>query len=69
MGEVASALFSLTVVRFQKGAGRIRRVLSNLKSMAVPLTLNRVALSFVQSAETILIPISLKDFGYSAAER
>ncbi len=68
MGEVASALFSLTVVRFQKGAGRIRRVLSNLKSMAVPLTLNRVALSFAQSAETILIPISLKDFGYSAAD-
>lgn len=68
MGETASALFSLTVVRFQKAAGRIRHVLRNLKSMAVPLTVNRVALSFAQSAETILIPISLKDFGYSSAD-
>lgn len=68
MGEMASALFSLTVVRFQKAAGRIRHVLRNLKSMAIPLTMNRVALSFAQSAEAILIPISLKDFGYSAAD-
>ena len=68
MGEMASALFSLTVVRFQKASGRIRPVLRDLKSMAVPLTCNRVALSFAQSAETILIPISLKDFGYSSGD-
>ena len=41
---------------------------SNLCSMAIPLTINRVSLSLAQSLENILIPLSLRSFGYSSED-
>lgn len=40
----------------------------NLCSMAIPLTINRVSLSLAQSLENILIPLSLRSFGYSSED-
>lgn len=82
-GEVASALFSLTALSakkntvFQKSAFQkttntafydLKARTSNLCSMAIPLTVNRVSLSLAQSLENILIPLSLRSFGYSSAD-
>lgn len=68
IGELSSSLFSLTVLRFQKAAGKMRQAAKNLTSLAMPLTVNRVALSLAQGLENILIPISLKAFGYSSGD-
>lgn len=82
-GEVASALFSLTALSakkntvFQKSAFQkttntafydLKARTSNLCSMAIPLTINRVSLSLAQSLENILIPLSLRSFGYSSED-
>lgn len=82
-GEIASALFSLTALSakkntvFQKSAFQettntafydLKARTSNLCSMAIPLTINRVSLSLAQSLENILIPLSLRSFGYSSAD-
>ena len=82
-GEVASALFSLTALSakkntvFQKSAFQkttntafydLKARTSNLCSMAIPLTVNRVSLSLAQSLENILIPLSLRSFGYSSED-
>lgn len=64
--ETASAagrkLFSL----FRKRSMQIRQAFRNLCTMSFPLTINRIALSLAQSLENILIPSSLRLFGYSA---
>ncbi|MCD7750867.1 MAG: oligosaccharide flippase family protein [Lachnospiraceae bacterium] len=39
-----------------------------LFSMAAPLSLNRLAMNFLQSVEAVRIPLSLRLYGYSAAE-
>lgn len=82
-GEIASALFSLTALSakkntvFQKSAFQkttntafygLKARTSNLCSMAIPLTINRVSLSLAQSLENILIPLSLRSFGYSSED-
>ena len=36
--------------------------------MAVPLTCSRILLSLCQSAEALLIPIKLRDFGYANSD-
>lgn len=68
IGELSSALFSLTVLRFQKAAGKMIHAAKNLFTLAAPLTCNRIALSLAQSLENILIPASLKLFGYSSSD-
>lgn len=82
-GEIASALFSLTALSakkntvFQKSAFQkttntafydLKARTSNLCSMAIPLTINRISLSLAQSLENILIPLSLRSFGYSSED-
>lgn len=82
-GEIASALFSLTALSakkntvFRKSAFPkttntafydLKARTSNLCSMAIPLTINRVSLSLAQSLENILIPLSLRSFGYSSED-
>lgn len=77
-GEVASALFSLTALSAKKNTAfqkittkafyDLKARTSNLCSMAIPLTVNRVSLSLAQSLENILIPLSLRSFGYSSAD-
>ena len=68
IGEFASALFSLTMLRFQKASGNPIRTFHQLCTMAFPFTVNRVCLSLAQSLEVILIPLRLKDFGYSTSD-
>ena len=82
-GEIASALFSLTALSakkntvFRKSAFQkttntafydLKARTSNLCSMAIPLTINRVSISLAQSLENILIPLSLRSFGYSSED-
>lgn len=64
-GELAGALFSLTVVRFIKCKERLSPCLHQIFRFSVPLTTNRVLINLINSAEAILIPIRLKAFGYS----
>lgn len=64
-GELAGALFSLTVLRFAKCYEHLMHALRSVFIFAVPLTANRVLVNFVNSAEAILIPICLKSYGYS----
>lgn len=68
IGEFSAALFSLTVLRFQPAVGKMIRASKELFSLAAPLTFNRIILSLAQSLENILIPTSLKLFGYSSGD-
>lgn len=68
IGELSAALFSLTILRFQTADGNAMKAAKNLLTMGIPLTFNRFALSLVQSLENILIPASLKLFGYSSSD-
>ena len=44
------------------------QVLRELCTMTLPLTCNRILLSICQSAEAILIPMKLRDFGYTNSD-
>lgn len=82
IGEVASSLYSVTMVRLHKSpkiasvrSGTVRKSVSgqhpvfrNLLKLSIPLTLNRILLSFFQSAEALLIPLRLRTFGYSDSD-
>ncbi len=65
LGELAGALFSLTVVRFVKCAERLSACLHQIVIFSIPLTTNRVLINLINSTEAILIPICLKAYGYS----
>ncbi len=80
-GEVTATLYSVTMLCSFQGrkkaaqnepapssSVRISRITVNLCSMAVPLTCNRILLSICQSAEAILIPMKLRDFGYTNSD-
>ena len=64
-GELAGALFSLTVIRFTKCTQHMLASMRSLFAFSVPLTANRVLINFINSAEAILIPICLKSYGYA----
>lgn len=49
----------------RKRSIQLRQAFRNLCTMAFPLTVNRISLSLAQSMENILIPASLRQFGYS----
>lgn len=49
-------------------AGQLHLSLSLLLSMALPLAANRLCVSLLQSAENILIPIRLQDYGITATQ-
>ncbi len=67
-GEIFSALFCITIVRFQKHAGSFHAMLKNVALFSLPLTANKVALNFFQSLESLLIPSRLRMFGYTQEE-
>lgn len=64
-GELAGALFSMTVIRFTKCTQHLFASLRSIFSFSLPLTANRVLINFINSTEAILIPICLKTYGYS----
>lgn len=84
IGEVAATLFCLTAMLFARPAGkitpspsasgifrrlpRILRYYKNLLSLAVPLTLSRLLGSIFTSLESLLIPLSLRAFGYTSSD-
>lgn len=71
-GEAASALFMLTfagggrgsLLRPKENLGKCRSLLR----MALPLTGSRLSLTVLQSAEAVLIPLSLQKSGLTTAE-
>lgn len=64
-GELASSLFSVSCLHFQKCSRHIKRIFKELSLFALPLTTNHVAYHLFSSIEAILIPICLKKYGYS----
>ncbi len=64
-GELAGALFSMTVVHFTRCSERFSTCLRQIFTFSIPLTTNRVLINLVNSTEAILIPICLKSYGYS----
>ena len=80
-GEVTAALYSVTMLLFSHEKNPMQtplslsseslsylKVLRELCTMALPLTCNRILLSICQSAEAILIPMKLRDFGYTNSD-
>ena len=80
-GELASSLYSVIMFFFSTGRKKssentstvsvpiqFSTITANLCSMAIPLTCNRILLSICQSAEAILIPMKLRDFGYTNSD-
>ena len=83
-GELASSLYAVTMVCFfsertenkktvpnpsvPPSSIRLTKIAKDLCSMAVPLTCSRILLSLCQSAEALLIPIKLRDFGYANSD-
>lgn len=70
-GEAASCLFSLTVCSLSAKDFRINKPMEltgKMLHMAVPLSLNRIILSFIHSMEAVLIPAMLRQNGLTAAE-
>ncbi len=64
-GELAGALFSMTVVQLKKCNERLSAWLHRIFVFSVPLTANRVFINLINSTEAILIPLCLKTYGYS----
>lgn len=64
-GELAGALFSLTVIRFTRCLEHLLSSMRRIFIFSVPLTTNRVLIDFINSLEAILIPLCLKSYGYS----
>ena len=70
-GEAASCLFSLTICSLTAKDFRIKNPMNlagKMLHMAVPLSLNRVILSFIHSMEAVLIPAMLRQNGLSVSE-
>ena len=71
-GEAASALFMLHFTVFEKRStlplSALRIQCRKILSMALPLTGNRLSLTLLQSAEAVLIPVSLQTSGLSISE-
>ena len=68
IGEIVSVLYSVTFTRFHASRGGLSGAMGQLITMAAPLTVSRVLINLFQSAEAILIPGKLQEFGYRADE-
>lgn len=68
VGEIVSVLYSVSCTRFCRMHHSLLPALGQLFTMALPLTANRVLVNLFQSAESIQIPIRLKEFGYTGPE-
>lgn len=71
MGEVASTLFSLCFLCTEKKflfskLTNVKNTVREMFNMTYPLTLNKLATSFLMAFEAVVIPISLKKSGLSA---
>lgn len=72
-GEAASVLFSTLSICLTKNCDSKKATafwpmqLKNILSLAIPLSLNRLMLTFFQSIESISIPTSLRLYGMSAS--
>lgn len=70
-GEAASCLFSLTVCSLSSKDFHIKNPMEltgKMLHMAVPLSLNRVILSFIHSMEAVLVPAMLRQNGLTPSE-
>ena len=71
-GEAASALFMLHFTVSEKRStlplSALRIQCRKILSMALPLTGSRLSLTLLQSAEAVLIPVSLQTSGLSVSE-
>lgn len=71
-GEIASVLFMLTFAAnktlLPSGLSACFHRCRTLLTMAIPVTASRVSLTLLQSVEAVLIPLSLRQSGLSAAE-
>lgn len=67
-GELAGALFSMTVVRFTKCSSHFLACVKQVFTFSIPLTANRVLINFINSVEAVLIPVCLKAYGYSSGD-
>jgi stage V sporulation protein B len=79
-GTAAAEIFSLLFILFflQKDfrsegyqfrlSAPWRKYCSEIMRLAIPLTANRIVLNLMRSAETILIPICLEQYGLSSSE-
>ena len=71
-GEAASALFMLHFTVSEKRStlplSALRIQCRKILSMALPLTGSRLSLTLLQSAEAVLIPVSLQTSGLSTSE-
>lgn len=71
-GEAGSALFMLTItgepIPDPKKAGKYLSRCKTLLAMSIPLTGTRLSLSLLQSAEAVLIPLSLVRSGMTSFE-
>jgi stage V sporulation protein B len=63
IGELVSVLFSASFTGFQKSYHKMCRAFRDITAMSTPLTANRVLINVMQSAEAILIPEKLREFG------
>ncbi len=68
IGEAASVLYSVSFTRFRKSCHHFTMATGQIFVMALPLTVSRVLINLFQSAEAILIPGKLRDFGYTATD-
>ena len=84
IGEVGATLFCLTamltsqparqtakrhaVTRYLPALRHLAGYYKNLLSLAIPLTANRLLGSIFTSLESLLIPLSLRAFGYTASD-
>lgn len=71
LGEIASTLLSLCFLCTEKGfffsrLSNARNTVRDMFNMTYPLTLNKLASSFLMAFEAVIIPISLKKSGLSA---
>ncbi len=67
-GELAGALFSLTVIRFARCREKLTHAMRQVFVFSIPLTTNRVLVDLINSMEAILIPICLKSYGYASGD-
>jgi stage V sporulation protein B len=68
IGEIASVLFCITFTRFKRSQGNFPLALGQIITLSAPITANRTVTNLMQSAEAILIPVSLRSFGYTSSE-
>lgn len=68
LSEIGGMLFSISFVRLGKAKGSVSLALKNMVQMTVPLTSNRLLINILGTVENVMIPVSLRAFGYTSSE-